>query len=322
MKQESGMATLWTASSLIFITSLLAWMTLQSVMSETQRSQHQLYAAQALAVSESLLETSIAQIDSIYTGQDIAIDSAFWRNASQNQCPSSHALMQWQCLKWTGAGLGLFDKHIAELTWPESIDTADSFVLFIRNVKLAPHKVKIWVQVSLNAKQPGHGSRATVQQSVYIPISSPWIPPVLEPAPPTNTSACVPVDWRKLFGNTTPAQLKAISEAQSQNGLTSQTQTTRSVYWIDSPQTWTQSLGSQSAPVVLIFSANACAVQCPQIANSAAITGMVYFQSANACQNPVPQLSVNFEAHHFEWPNGIDARRVQRVSGSWKNGGF
>ena len=75
MTSNRGMATLWTASCLVFITSLLAWMTLQSVMSETKRSQHQLHAAQALAVSESLLETSIALIDSTYSGQDIAIDT-------------------------------------------------------------------------------------------------------------------------------------------------------------------------------------------------------------------------------------------------------
>ena len=74
MTSNRGMATLWTASCLAFITSLLAWMTLQSVMSETKRSQHQLHAAQALAISESLLETSIALIDSTYSGQDVAID--------------------------------------------------------------------------------------------------------------------------------------------------------------------------------------------------------------------------------------------------------
>ena len=321
MKSHRGMATIWTASCLVFITSLLAWITLQSVMSETKRSQHQLHTAQALAISESLLETSIAFIDSTYSGQDVSIDTSFWRNASQSQCPPKQASVQWQCLKWTGA-LSPFDKDIGALAWPDSIDTSDSFVLFLRDVKLAPHKVKIWVQVSLNAEQAGAGSRATVQQSVYVPISSPWVAPDLETTPPSHTKPCVPVAWQKLFGNTTPAQLKAISEAQTQSGLSSQTKPSRSVYWIDSPLTWTQSLGTQGEPVVLIFSSLACAVQCPGIATQTAITGMVYFQSANACQNPVPQLSVQAEAARFEWPTGIDASRVQRVSGSWKNGGL
>lgn len=324
MTSNRGMATLWTASCLVFITSLLAWMTLQSVMSETKRSQHQLHAAQALAVSESLLETSIALIDSTYSGQDIAIDTAFWRNASQSQCPSKHASAQWQCLKWSAEGLSTLDKGIASLPWPDSVDTTDSFVLFIRDVKLAPHKIRIWIQVSLNAEQTGAGSRASVQQSVYIPISSPWVAPNLEAMSQSQNDAksCTPVAWAKFFGNTTPAQLKAISEAQTQSALSSHTKPSRSVYWVDSPLSWTQSLGTQSEPVVLIFSSLACAVQCPEIANQAAITGLVYFQSANACQNPVPQLSVQAEAARFEWPSGIDASRVQRVSGSWKNAGL
>jgi hypothetical protein len=322
MNQHSGMASLWTASCLILVTSLLGWFTLRSVMSETQRSQQQLFAAQALASSESLLETAIAQIDSVYSGQDIAIDAAFWRNASNSQCPSTLTSLQWQCLKWTGSGVGTFDQGISELAWPESVDLTNSFVLFVRDVRMAPHKIKITAQISLNSEQPGVGSRATVQQSLYIPISAPWTPSALEPASGLEPAECTPLEWRKKFGNITPAQLKAISTAQLQTGLSALSQPSRTVYWIDSPLTWTQSLGTHNAPVALIFSETACALQCPQIASQAAITGMVYFQSANACQNPVGLLTLNPEAYHFDWPIGIDASRVQRVSGSWKNAGF
>ena len=181
---------------------------------------------------------------------------------------------------------------------------------------------KIMAQISLNSDQPGAGSRATVQQSLYIPISAPWTPPVSAPAPQPEPAECTPIEWRTQFGNITPAQLKAISTTQAQNGLTSVSQPSRTVYWIDSPLTWTQSLGTNSSPVVLIFSDTACALQCPQIASQAAITGMVYFQSANACQNPVALHTLNAEAYHFDWPIGIDASKVQRVSGSWKNAGF
>jgi hypothetical protein len=322
MNQNSGMANLWSAICLIFTTSMLGWITLRSVMSETQRSQQQLFAAQALASSESLLETAIAQIDSVYSGQDIAIDAAFWRNASNSQCPITLTSPQWQCLKWTPTEAVMFDNRISALAWPESIDVTNSFVLFVRDVRMAPHKIKITAQISLNSEQPGVGSRATVQQSLYIPISAPWTPPALEPASGPESAECRPLEWRKTFGNITPAQLKAISTAQLQTGLSALSQPSRTVYWIDSPLTWTQSLGSQNAPVALIFSETACALQCPQIASQAAITGMVYFQSANACQNPVGLLTLNPEAYHFDWPIGIDASRVQRVSGSWKNAGF
>jgi hypothetical protein len=322
MNQHSGMASLWTASCLILVTSLLGWLMLRSVMSETQRSQQQMFAAQALASSESLLETAIAQIDSVYSGQDIVIDAAFWRNASNSQCPITQTSLEWQCLKWTRLGVGTFDPLISELAWPESIEVTNSFVLFVRDVRMAPHKIKIMVQISLNSDQPGAGSRATVQQSLYIPISAPWTPPVSVPVPQPEPAECTPIEWRTQFGNITPAQLKAISTAQAQNGLTSVSQPSRTVYWIDSPLTWTQSLGTNSSPVVLIFSDTACALQCPQIASQAAITGMVYFQSANACQNPVALHTLNAEAYHFDWPIGIDASKVQRVSGSWKNAGF
>jgi len=326
MNQHSGMASLWSAICLVFITSMLGWITLRSVMSETRRSQQQLFAAQALASSESLLETAIAQIDSTYSGQDIAIDTGFWRNASSSQCPATLATPQWQCLKWTASKLDPFGSDIKALVWPDSLDDANSFVLFTRDVRFAPHKVKITAQISLNSEQAGAGSRASVQQSLYIPIIAPWTPPVLEPTllepPPKIRPDCTPIEWRKLFGNVSPAQLKAISAAQMQNGLTPLSQPSRSVYWIDSPLTWTQSLGTQSSPVVLIFSDIACAVQCPQIASQAAITGMVYFQSHNACQNSVALYSVNTAALQYVWPRGIDASRVQRVSGSWKNAGF
>jgi len=198
-------------------------------MSETQRSQQQLFAAQALASSESLLETAIAQIDSVYSGQDIAIDAAFWRNASNNQCPTTLASPQWQCLKWTASAVGTFDPRISALAWPESIDATNSFVLFVRDVQMAPHKIKITAHISLNFEQPGVGSRATVQQSLYIPISAPWTPPDLEPAPRPAPADCTPIEWHKQFGNITPAQLKAISTAQLQNGLSSLSKPSRTV---------------------------------------------------------------------------------------------
>lgn len=322
MNQHNGMASLWSAICLVLITNLLGWVTLRSVMSDTRRSQQHLFAAQALASSESLLETAIAQIDSAYSGQDIAIDTAFWRHANNSQCPATSASPQWQCLKWTATDLGKFGSTITALAWPETIDVTNSFVLFARDVRSAPHKVKITVQISLNERQAGAGSRASVQQSLYVPISAPWTPPPPDSTPRLPSAECVPIEWRTQFGNTTPAQLKAISAAQLQNGLTSLSQPSRSVYWIDSPLTWSQSLGTPSAPVVLVFSDIACAVQCPQIASQAAITGLVYFQSANACQNPVALYTVNPEALHFDWPASIDASKVQRVSGSWKNGAF
>ena len=105
-------------------------------------------------------------------------------------------------------------------------------------------------------------------------------------------------------------------------------------------------MGSPSAPVLLVFSATACASQCPRINPSTKIVGTVYLDSQ--CQDSrvtlwhsgavsgqvavasgLPSLQTGSQlqwlANHrqafdWPWPTGIDARRVQRVRGSWKRG--
>jgi Tfp pilus assembly protein PilX len=165
------------------------------------------------------------------------------------------------------------------------------------------------------------------------------------PAP--NPSACDMAVWTSLFGQTTPAQIQAISQAQELKGLSHLTQPTRTVYWIDSPSEWTQSLGSATAPVLLVFSATACASQCPRIGPDTKITGTVFLDTQ--CQDlraahwqsgavtgqvavtsglPNLQAGSQFlwlanhrQAFDWPWPDQIDARQVQRVRGSWKSGG-
>lgn len=169
-------------------------------------------------------------------------------------------------------------------------------------------------------------------------------PSTAVPAP--NPATCAASAWARVFGALTPAQVQAVSQAQALKGLSASTTPARSVYWIDSPNDWTQSLGSASAPVLLVFSATACASQCPRIQSSAHIFGTVYLDSQ--CQDsrasawhsgtvsgqvvvasglPLLQagsqmqwLPAYRQAFDWPWPNGIDAGRVQRVRGSWKSG--
>lgn len=164
--------------------------------------------------------------------------------------------------------------------------------------------------------------------------------------PTPSPSACDTGVWTTLMGSTTPAQIQAVSQAQALKGLSASTRPARSVYWIDSPNEWTQSVGSPSAPVLLVFSATACASQCPRINPSTKIVGTVYLDSQ--CQDSrvtlwhsgavsgqvavasgLPSLQsgsqLQWLANHrqafdWPWPTGIDARRVQRVRGSWKRG--
>lgn len=159
-----------------------------------------------------------------------------------------------------------------------------------------------------------------------------------------NPMTCNSPVWSSLFGSTTTTQIQAISAAQALKGLSASTQPARSVYWVDSPAEWTQNVGTTAAPVLLVFSAAACASQCPRI--SAQVVGTVYLdtqcQDSRAAQwrgqvqgqvaapsglldlqpgSDLSWLSNHRQAFDWPWPLQIDATRVQRVRGSWKSGG-
>jgi hypothetical protein len=158
---------------------------------------------------------------------------------------------------------------------------------------------------------------------------------------------CTPSAWNSVLGDITPEQIRAWSEAQARNGLSALSQPARSVYWVDSTATWSQSLGTPEAPVLLVFSGQACAQRCPSLAPGVRVVGTVVLQTQ--CQDnkarawysghiegqlvvesglPELQSGSRIEAreltaspHRLPWPPGIDARQVQRVPGSWREGG-
>lgn len=162
------------------------------------------------------------------------------------------------------------------------------------------------------------------------------------PQTPTVRSPCNRAAWRSVFGNITPAQLQAWSQAQAAHGLHTRSQPARSIYWVDTPDDWTQNLGSASAPVLLVFSDKACAVRCPRIAPGTQIYGTVYadagcddekmrgwqaawVQGQVVIEAGLPQVTGDSRiwartgvsgAYALHWPEGMDPGRVQRVSGS------
>jgi len=161
MNHQQGMATLLAATSLVLITVMLGWLTCQSVSAETTRSQQQLFAAQALATSEALLETAMAKLDSHYDTLGSEADAAFWLRASPNACPANKPAPVWQCLSWP----------LAELPLPEWIDPLTSTVLVFRDTRQSTQVVTLWVDARLNSLHPGAGSRATLQQSLVLPLT-------------------------------------------------------------------------------------------------------------------------------------------------------
>lgn len=197
----------------------------------------------------------------------------------------------------------------------------------------------------------GNGVISTAEQQSCLNLSSTSLqggglvtPTTAVPTP--NPAHCDTAVWSSVFGATTPAQIQALSQAQALKGLSATTLPARSVYWIDSPNEWTQSLGSAAAPVLLVFSAAACASQCPRINPSTKIVGTVFLDTQ--CQDSratlwhsgtvtgqvaipsgLPALQagsqLQWSANHrqaftWPWPSSVDAQRVQRVRGSWKSG--
>jgi len=156
---------------------------------------------------------------------------------------------------------------------------------------------------------------------------------------------CNRAAWRSVLGDITDEQLQAWSAAQERNGLTAQTKPPRSVYWIDSPADWPHSVGTADTPALLVFSAKACALRCPNMAASVRVVGSVLLDAG--CQDEKMrgwqagtiegQLVVESglpewrsgtvlarpegrNAYILNWPGGIDARQVQRINGSWSEG--
>ena len=170
--------------------------------------------------------------------------------------------------------------------------------------------------------------------------ATPSGPSKAQPRSPCNRSS-----WQHVLGSVSDAQLQAWSDAQERNGLTAHTTPPRSVYWVDSPAPWQASVGTASQPVLLVFSAAACAVRCPHMHPQARIVGSVVFDSGCndekmrgwqggtvegqlVVESGVPDWTAGtvlasptaHRAFTHHWPRGMDASTPQRVNGSWSEG--
>ena len=165
------------------------------------------------------------------------------------------------------------------------------------------------------------------------------------PSTAVARNPCTRAAWQSVLGDITGEQLKAWSIAQESNGLTTQTTPPRSVYWIDNPGDWLQSVGTSDSPALLVFSAQACAQRCPRIGTTVRIVGSVLLESGCndekmrgwqsgtiegqlVVESGLPEWrsgtvlarAEGRNAYIVQWPEGIDATRIQRVNGSWTEG--
>jgi Tfp pilus assembly protein PilX len=193
-----------------------------------------------------------------------------------------------------------------------------------------------------------NGIISSAEKNACLALSSPSMPgggAKTGPSTAATRSPCSRTSWRSVLGDISDEQLQAWSAAQDRNGLHAQSTPTRSIYWVDSPSDWLQSLGTASSPVLLVFSAQACAQRCPRIAAGVRIVGSVLIDSGCndekmrgwqagtiegqlIVESGLPEWRAGTvlarpearNAYILNWPEGIDASQVQRVNGSWSEG--
>ena len=353
-ERQGGAISLLVAIGLVLLASLASFYSARSVLVDRLASQNQSHAAQARLAAEAALAWGRAELQRQHASGPTP---AVWGPGSTTApCPSGFSTARWQCVAL---------QPPAHTGLPEAV----SQVLAVRDLISSPHVTLLLASASL----VDGTSRDQVQAQVFVPTLAPAPQPpnpaavvlngcalASDPAAASRdtrttnrvctggpNTACTALAWSSVLGDTTPEQIRAWSEAQERNGLSALSQPARSVYWVDSPSTWGRSVGTPEAPVLLVFSSQACSQRCPDIAAGVHVIGTVVLQTQ--CQDdkargwaaghiegqlvvesglPELQAGSRIEArdlaaapYRLPWPAGMDARLVQRVPGSWREGG-
>jgi Tfp pilus assembly protein PilX len=355
---QGGAISLLVAISLGLLASLASFYSARSVLVDRLASHNQSQAAQARLAAEAALAWARAEMQRQHASGPTP--PVWGTGPAAAPCPAAFSGPRWQCVAL------LPPAH-------PSLPDAVVKVMAVRDLVRSPHVAQLLASASLKDGT----SRAQLQAQVFIPTVTPapsqpntaalvlngcalaannsetpastrgTTGTVANVCPGSHTpSTCTPSAWTSVLGEITPEQIRAWSEAQSRNGLSALSQPARSVYWVDSSATWSQSLGTPEAPVLLVFSGQACAQRCPSLAPGVRVVGTVVLQTQ--CQDDkarawhaghiegqlvvesgLPELQsgsrieareLNPSPYRLPWPPGIDARQVQRVPGSWREG--
>ena len=293
-ERQGGAISLLVAIGLVLLASLASFYSARSVLVDRLASQNQTQAVQARLAAEAALAWGRAEMQRQHASNRAP---AVWGpGTSTEPCPSGFITARWQCVAL---------QPPAHTGLPETV----SQVLAVRDLISSPHVSLLLASASLKDGT----SRAQVQAQVFVPTLAPAPHPpnpaavvlngcALAKNPASNPSAtsgntptairvcpgglntvCKPSAWASVLGDTTPEQIRAWSEAQERNGLSALSQPARNVYWVDSPATWSQSVGTPEAPVLLVFSGQACSQRCPDMAAGVRVVGTVVLQTQ--CQD-------------------------------------
>ena len=328
-RQQQGAITLMVAISLVLVAALAGFYSVQSVFIDRLAGHAQIQATQARLTAEAALAWAQAEIQ---RAAQTTSATAFWSTTPTTPCPANRQGLQWHCVRLQAPAL-------------QGAETASADVVAIRDVVNAPHVAELQANAVLNDQR----SRAQVQQSVFMPTVLPVPESTSTAAVVLSTDSappCASTAWQQVLGKLSAEHIRAWSQAQERQGLHALSQPPRSIYWVDSAAPWSQSVGSAQAPVLLVFSATACTPRCPSMVSGVHIHGTVVLDTQ--CQDDKArawragqidgQLLINSawpeapnasqvtyqpyarKAYLLPWPQGMDARQVQIVNGSWSEG--
>jgi hypothetical protein len=313
------------ASTLLLVTMLVTLATLaiatgtRSLWLERLSTDNRVQALQARMAAETGMARVAAQLQAAVQADGLA---AFWSLAMADACGPDRAMPGWECRRWVWAA--------EPGGW-----TIEGRAL--RHVTRSPHVVEV-------EGVARHGAAsARVGHSLYQPA----LLPLPDASVPTRSASdCNLPAWQGALGAQSEAALRLASDSQARAGLHPGSSPARTVYWVDSPADWHQSLGTPDSPVLLVFSRQACTVRCPRIGSAVEIHGTVVLDAGcdagrlkqwtsgtlhgqllapaallDLAEGSliVPTLVAD-QALRLPWPQGMDARHVQWLGGSWYTG--
>jgi hypothetical protein len=332
---QQGATTLLTVTVLVMLAAISAAMGSRSLWLERLASDNRGQALQARLAAESALARAAAALQQAAQAGDLSL---FWQDARPADCPPGHPAPGWECRR---------------LDWPASDHKAGSAeawhlqTLALRHLTHSPHVVELQARAWQGSMQ------TLVRQSLYQPALAPLpatvaagmaTPLAGAEAAPAGSAACEAPAWRAALGAQHETALRQLSAHQARAGLDEGSTPPRTVYWVDNPQAWTQSLGDPARPVLLVFSRLACAGVCPRLAAGTQVHGTVVFDAGchadalpagaagqidgqvnglvlgpdgpatGARITPDPRAR---DALAQRWPQGMDTTQVQWVAGSW-----
>lgn len=332
---QRGVSTLLAVTALVTLAAVSAAVGVRALWLERLGSDNRALALQARLAAESALARAAAQLQQAARQGD---PGRFWTPARATDCPASHPPPGWECRR---------------LEWPDVREAGNAEpwqlqVLAMRHLTRSPHVVELIA----SARQGP--ALAQVGHSLYQPAVAP-LPAgaaALDITSAPASASCEQPAWTTALGAQTEAALRQLSDSQARAGLNAHSSPARSVYWVDSAQPWTQSLGQPDQAVLLVFSRQACAGVCPRLVagvqvhgtvvfdagcNAAAlprgapgqiegqVSGLVLGPSASAAagtEDPSAggRITPSGNARQpldLRWPEGMEAREVQWVAGSW-----